>query len=604
MTAKHGRPAALWIAALGLILALTLPAAPALADESGSLPALETEEHIRYINGMGEGLFVPDGSLTRAEAATMIYNLLTDTTPGDYDSAFTDVSAGAWYYDAVSTLASYQILRGYEDGSFRPNGAITRAEFVTVLVRLTGAEAGDAAFSDVSGDYWAADAISAASAQGWVEGYGDGSFRPGSYITRAEAVTIVNRVLGRTPDEHTIALGEGILQYLDVTERHWAYWNILEASIGHTYTTGADGESWTDYTVESLGLPGGVNELKSGTVYIDENGQLTLLQAGVNRVGDTYYYAAEAGYLIDRIIDPSALAQGFQTIEGVMVYVDGGSLLYWEAGVTSLDGTLYYTPAAGYACGEAMANGITELDGALYLSGDEAVHVSGSLWEYDGALYSVNSDDTLLQNGWVGLLYFGADGKYTSGNASVDAYVDGVLGDIAGDGGMSQLDKLYWVYEYLRGDTDRAGAFSASSPKAGETAGIYDQQGSLTWLEQDVIGMTGSGGGNSSAWAGVYIYLARRLGFQAYPVVGTLTQQTNGGTAETAYCWAMIQWDSQWHISDVFNEYCYLNQKYKSYPVVLDLFDQTVTQTDLAGYTYTNSANTSVGDIGYSFPAG
>ncbi|MCD8115680.1 MAG: S-layer homology domain-containing protein [Oscillospiraceae bacterium] len=97
MTVKHGRPAALWIAALGLILALTLPAAPALADESGSQPALETEEHIRYINGMGEGLFVPDGSLTRAEAATMIYNLLTDTTPGDYDSGFTDVSAGAWF---------------------------------------------------------------------------------------------------------------------------------------------------------------------------------------------------------------------------------------------------------------------------------------------------------------------------------------------------------------------------------------------------------------------------------------------------------------------------------------------------------------------------
>ena len=139
-------------------------------------------------------------------------------------------------------LETFDILSGYEDGTFHPDAPITRAEFVTISVRFYEAYGievtGDMeklAFTDVSGNYWAADYIDKASANGWVVGYGNGTFDPEKEITRAEVVTIVGRVLGRAADKDYIAANtSSVKTFPDVPNTHWAYYPVLESANGHT----------------------------------------------------------------------------------------------------------------------------------------------------------------------------------------------------------------------------------------------------------------------------------------------------------------------------------------------------------------------------------
>ena len=208
-------------------------------------PTINT--HIAYMVGDDEGNFRPNASITRAETAMMLYRLLDDHELGEYPANFSDVSSDAWYATAVRILASRGIISGYEDGSFKPQQTITRAEFAALVSRFEELTDGEAAFSDVPGDHWAYRYITSAAAKGWINGYEDGTFRPSENITRAEAATLANRVFDRVADESYIAEHlEDIVTFSDVDTEFWGYYAIVEATNSHDFTQAEDeDEVWT-----------------------------------------------------------------------------------------------------------------------------------------------------------------------------------------------------------------------------------------------------------------------------------------------------------------------------------------------------------------------
>ena len=228
-------------------------------DEDGKLtvPAVtETEYHGAYIYGYTDGTFGPERSMSRSEAAAIFARLLSDKLderiPSGNHVKFTDVAPDAWYAGYVQYLTSYGITVGHGDGTYQGERPITRAEFTAMAVRFFDAYGdGDAEimeqyaeFSDVSDGHWAAEYIMDAAIHGWVEGYGDGTFRADDEISRAEVVTIVNRLLGREADEDYIADNRRqLVTFPDVGRRHWAYYDVLEAANAHTAIL-TDPETW------------------------------------------------------------------------------------------------------------------------------------------------------------------------------------------------------------------------------------------------------------------------------------------------------------------------------------------------------------------------
>lgn len=204
---------------------------------------LNDTDHYAYIVGYEDGTIRPNGHITRAEAATVFFRLLTDKARDANltdQSPYPDVSAGAWYNKAIATLSRMGILSGYEDGSFRPNATVTRAEFAAMAARFdTEAKPVDTPFTDLTG-CWAADEIAKAYGKGWVNGYGDNTFRPNGPITRAEAVTLINRVLRRLPETDKDLLPNE-RTWPDNPETFWGYLALQEASNSHLYDRKRDG---------------------------------------------------------------------------------------------------------------------------------------------------------------------------------------------------------------------------------------------------------------------------------------------------------------------------------------------------------------------------
>lgn len=221
---------------------------------TGTQPAqpaglLDMTSHKAYVSGCTATTFAPTGTLTRAEAAQMLYELMAEQAHKQYDcssNGFRDVPAGQWYTAAVSTLANAGAINGCGDGTFHPNQAISRAQFVTILAGIYGVNASvGMPFSDV-GRSWYYDAVATAYANGWVSGFTDGTFHPNQTITRAEAVSILNRVLGRSCDLTFVqANAQTALHFTDVPANAWYYADVIEASVGHTYTELAGIERWT-----------------------------------------------------------------------------------------------------------------------------------------------------------------------------------------------------------------------------------------------------------------------------------------------------------------------------------------------------------------------
>lgn len=216
---------------------------------------LDYDNHYAYIIGYptddDTNIVKPENDITRAEVATIFFRLLTDESRAKFwttENEFSDVESADWFNNAISTAASAGIVNGYEDGTFRPNNAITRAEFAAIASRFANVPYdGEEMFSDIA-DHWAKDNINEAAIVGWINGYEDGTFRPNKNITRAEAMTLINRVLYRYVEEED--LRDDMIKWDDNTEDKWYYANVQEATNSHTYDREAIGtyEKWTAIT--------------------------------------------------------------------------------------------------------------------------------------------------------------------------------------------------------------------------------------------------------------------------------------------------------------------------------------------------------------------
>lgn len=226
-------------------------------DGKLTVPAVtENEYHGAYIVGYTDGTFGPEKNMSRSEAAAIFARLLADKLdehiPSGNKVKFRDIAPSDWYAGYVQYLTGYGVAVGHGDGTYQGERPITRAEFTAMAVRFFDVY-GDGAedimeqydgFDDIENGHWAAEYIRDAAIHGWVEGYGDGTFRADDPIDRAEVVAIVNRLLGREADEDYIADNRRrLVTFPDVSPRHWAYYDVLEAANGHTALL-TDPESW------------------------------------------------------------------------------------------------------------------------------------------------------------------------------------------------------------------------------------------------------------------------------------------------------------------------------------------------------------------------
>lgn len=352
--------------------------------------------HSRYISGYEDGTFHPDKTVTRAEAAVMIYGLLKEV-PAER-AVFEDVSAEDWYFDAVGVLAAEGVIVD-EDEQFEPMEPISRGEFVTMLSRFFPASEAECDFADVPEDSYWYEHIAKASELGWIDGYDDGLFHPRRSISRAEAAAVINNVLGRSADE---SYADGIILplFTDVSADHWAYYDIMEASLTHSPTMiHGVAESWHTVDTAPLSRP-----------------------AGVLYEGMDYYYIGENGLPVT---------------------------------------------------------------------------------------------DT-----YVGTLYFGPDGLYTSGDEEIDTYAKDILAEIVTDG-MTKEERLIAAYNYVR---DNYTYLRRNYYNTGDTG----------WELEDARIMFRTKRGNCYNYTAAFWALARQLGYDARVISGGV------GWSERPHGWVEI----------------------------------------------------------------
>lgn len=209
---------------------------------------LNRRDHYAFLVGYADGTFGPECNMTRAEVTTMFARLLTEQIEADktYSSTFNDVAKDCWAANYIGYMQQFGIVTGYEDGSFRPDAPVTRAEFAAIASRFEKLTQGSASFTDVPDTHWAVKYINFAATRGWVTGYEDGTFKPEHSITRAEVAAVTCRLLERSADQTYICSHIGELRtFADVTESHWAYWYAMEAANGHDYTKSGGSENWS-----------------------------------------------------------------------------------------------------------------------------------------------------------------------------------------------------------------------------------------------------------------------------------------------------------------------------------------------------------------------
>lgn len=218
------------------------------------------ESHSVYMYGYPDGTFRADGNMTRAEASAVFARLLAERRgedPGISGAGsryvYTDVPDSKWYKGYISYLSSFGILNGESGGVFRPDQSITRSELTAIAVRFYNvyssqklpSGASVSGFSDVEQNSWASSYISEAYSRGWIQGYGDGTFRGQNAITRGEMITITNNLLNRIPDQNYIDANKSLMvRFSDLSRSHWAYYSIMEAANGHNSERDHSGESW------------------------------------------------------------------------------------------------------------------------------------------------------------------------------------------------------------------------------------------------------------------------------------------------------------------------------------------------------------------------
>ena len=227
------------------------PSTPTVEIPDDDALGLNTTDHFAYIVGYGNGEVRPQNNITRAEVATIFFRLLTDDVRDENltkTNRYSDVAATSWYNTAVSTLSSMGIITGYPDGTFRPNAAITRAEFAAIAARFDNdGDKTAAKFSDIA-THWAKDEISIAYNNGWITGYPNGTFGPQRDITRAETMTLVNRVLNRQPETEDDLLPNMTVWTDNASPKAWYYLAVQEATNSHYYKfkTNSQYEKWSE----------------------------------------------------------------------------------------------------------------------------------------------------------------------------------------------------------------------------------------------------------------------------------------------------------------------------------------------------------------------
>ena len=220
-------------------------------EATGVPDKLNGDDHFAYVIGYPDGKVHPKGNISRAETATIFFRLLkADIRDGNLtaDNGFSDVANGQWHNKAISTMAKIGIVKGRRADSFDPDASITRAEFAAICARFnTKPVENNGSFSDISG-HWAENEIERAAAFGWISGYPDGTFRPDARITRAEAMTMINRVLCRMPQSESDLL-DSMVTWPDNKPSDWHYLAVQEATNSHDFDRkGEVGESWTKLT--------------------------------------------------------------------------------------------------------------------------------------------------------------------------------------------------------------------------------------------------------------------------------------------------------------------------------------------------------------------
>ena len=228
------------------------PSMPTVEIPDEDALGLNTDDHFAYIIGYPDGTVQPNGQITRAEATTIFFRLLTEESRSanlTKTNGYTDVASDAWYNTAVSAMTKAGIVDGYPDGTFRPDAPITRAEMAKIISLFAKLDKSESRFSDIAG-HWAEAYIRLAAGNGWIAGYPDGTFGPQRNITRAETATMINRVLDRVPSEESHLLSRGVMQiWPDANPGDWFYLAMQEATNSHDYERNAKwaaaDEQWT-----------------------------------------------------------------------------------------------------------------------------------------------------------------------------------------------------------------------------------------------------------------------------------------------------------------------------------------------------------------------
>lgn len=204
---------------------------------------VEHKSHNAYINGYADGTVKPDGNITREELATILYRVSNDASAvvasGD---KFNDVSADRWSANAIEFMASKKVVNGYEDGSFKPENNLTRGEFAAMIARFANLTdtAASRTFSDVDSSYWGFKNIMALNKAGYINGYEDGTFRPEANVTRAEVMTVINKIIGRSADASYVKSLDNN-KFSDLDKNAWYYVDVMEATTDHNYTLNKNG---------------------------------------------------------------------------------------------------------------------------------------------------------------------------------------------------------------------------------------------------------------------------------------------------------------------------------------------------------------------------
>lgn len=449
----------------------------------------------------------------------------------------------AFYVWTVPSLQSgYVRFLTTQNNMFYPEENVTRADTAAMLYALLDKSMLEdmtegTSFSDVpeGSDY--EQAIRTVEALGLLEGYSDGTFRPDASISRAEFAQILYYLRGE--------FAAGTQMFSDIDQNHWAYdalsW-VAEQEILIPEEGNAVSPDKPVTRAEAVVMLNRFRGREPNRVAIDlacENPPYEDVLPdywAFYDIVDASYSNELMSYIIGEI---KGVEPGMIFIDDEMCHLNGETfrLDYYVKGFHTIDGGLYYVPRNGYFI-QRFEEGLVELDGSMF--------------------YVTETDGPFLTEGSFGYLDFGADGRYTSGSESVDAHVDRILADILSDDSQSQEEKLYEAYCAIRD-----GGYFYMRRNTGW------ERGSTSWSLRCAEVMYESKRGTCYYWAASFLYLARRLGYQAYPVCGGV------GTGNQLHAWVVIEWDDgQEYIFDVQLEWAYRNNFYAQEYAPDDMFKQ------------------------------